>query len=102
MVWLLLTALILLAQQYHFLWEDRNEERTVNKVLVERIERLQDQRAHYRRSQYYTDQELQAERRCSKAAIEQAQIWSARAIKLGFYRRQHKNAVRNARRSNKT
>ena len=100
MVWLLLTTLILLAQQYHFLWQDRNEERTVKKVLLDRIDLIKDQREYHRRVADRRLRELAEDSRY-QSAIEQAQIWSARAIKLGFYRRQHKNAVRNARRSNK-
>lgn len=83
MIWLLLTALILLAQQFYFLRQDYQAAKTENRIL----ERLATQR--------YTH--LKLSRRRLKSVINQARIWSKRALDRGFSRREHKDALRHAR-----
>ena len=83
MVWLLLTAFILLAQQFYYLRQDYREAQTENRIL----QRLAAQR--------YIN--LKISRRRLKSVINQARIWSKRALDRGFSRREHKDALRHAR-----
>lgn len=88
MVWLLLTAFILLGQQYYFLRCDLNEVATENRIL----QRLAAQR--------YIN--LKVCRRKHRAAVEQAKLWSKRALSMGFHRRAYKIQVRQQRKQNDT
>ena len=88
MVWLLLTAFILLGQQYYFLRQDCRDLWTENRIL----QRLAAQR--------YIN--LKVCRRRHRAAVEQAKLWSKRALALGFHRRAYKIRVRQQRKQNDT
>lgn len=88
MVWLLLTAFILLGQQYYFLRCDLNDVATENRIL----QRLAAQRYN----------NWKTCRRRHRAAVEQAKLWSKRALSLGFHRRAYKIQVRQQRKQNDT